>query len=168
MSTAKQSALASAALISAALIAAPGAAKAAYQQVVWEGYATNVGATAACAGVGGTGKGATYVSIYRPKILPTDTASYLSFMYLRAGITFLNTSETTVHQMHGSGTYTGIAINSRAKGFGYSGGSYSLAIAPAVVSASTEVVEIKGTINNYFNVTGCDLNFVGIYVKRID
>lgn len=137
-------------------------------QAAWEGYATNTASTAQCAGVGGTGVSDTHVSIFRPHILSTDTPTFLSIMHLRAALTLQNTSEATVHQMHGTGNYTGYGVNSRAKGFTYTGGTYTLTITPATIVASTPIVNITGTIKNVFNTAGCNVTFKGVYVKRID
>jgi hypothetical protein len=137
----------------------------------WEGYATVTASTSQCSGAGGgaggTAPGDTYVSIFRPKIAVTDSASYLSFVLLRAALTQQNTSESTVHQMNGSGNYTGFGIGSRA-GFGQYTGTYNLAITPATITASTSSVMIDGTITNFFNTTGCNVTFEGAYVARID
>jgi hypothetical protein len=138
---------------------------------VWEGFVTVTASTSQCSGAGGgaggTAPGDTYVSIFRPKIAVTDSPSYLSFVLLRAALTQQNTSESTVHQMNGSGNYTGFGIGSRA-GFGQYTGTYNLAITPATITASTPSVMIDGTITNFFNTTGCNVTFEGAYVARID
>ncbi len=153
--------------LACAMLAASGPALAKDSQLAWEGYATTTSSTAACAGIGGTGKNDTHVSIFRPHIGAKDTDTFLSMMHLRAAITFDNTSESTVHQMHGSGNYTAYGINSRAKGFSYKG-TYSLTVSPASVTAATAIVNITGTLKNYFNTAGCNVTFKGVYVKRID
>lgn len=136
-------------------------------QTAWEGYATNTASTAACSTIGGTGKSDTHVSIFRPHINANDTPTFLSMMHLRAAITFQNASESTKHQMNGAGNYTAFGINSRAKGFTYSG-TYSLTVSPNPVLSTTEVVNVTGTLNNYFNTAGCNVTFKAVYVKRID
>jgi hypothetical protein len=133
----------------------------------WEGYATVIASTPQCSGVGGTAPGDTHVSIFRPKIASTDSPTFLSFVFLRAAVTQENTSESTVPQMNGSGNYTGFAIGSRA-GFGQYTGTYNLTVTPAIVTASTPSVTIDGTITNFWNSTGCNVTFEGVYVERID
>jgi hypothetical protein len=150
--------LALAYLLSGAALAAPQA---------WEGYATVTASTAQCSGVGGTSVGDTHVSIFRPKIAVTDSSTFLSFVFLRAAVTQENTSESTVHQMNGSGNYTAFAIGSRA-GFAQYTGTYNLTITPATVTIATPSVSIDGTITNFFNTTGCNVTFEGAYVERID
>jgi hypothetical protein len=158
-----------AAVAAAATLMLGGAAWAAGDtQAAWQGYATTTASTAQCAGIGGTGVGDTHVSIFRPHIAALDTQTFLSMMHLRAAITFDNTSEATIHQMHGAGNYTGYGVNSRAKGFSYTGGTYSLTVSPASIVASTPIINITGTLNNYFNTAGCSVTFKGVYVKRID
>jgi len=94
--------------ISLAVVFLPGSALAA----PWEGYATVTASTPQCSGVIGTNPGDTYVSIFRPKVAVTDSPTFLSFVFLRAAVTQENTSESTVHQMNGSGNYTASAIAS--------------------------------------------------------
>jgi hypothetical protein len=150
--------------ISLALAFLPGPALAA--PVSWEGFAT-VTASTGCSGVPGTALGDTHVSIFRPKIASTDTPTFLSFVLLRSAFTQENASESTVHQMNGSGNYTGFAIGPRA-GFAQYSGTYKLTITPAPVTASTPSVIIDGTITHYLNATGCSVTFEGAYVQRID
>jgi hypothetical protein len=151
--------------VSLALTYLPGAALAA--PMAWEGYATVTASTAQCSGVGGTSPGDTHVSIFRPKIAATDSPTFLSFVFLRAAVTQENTSESTVHQMNGSGNYTGFLIGSRA-GFAQYTGTYHLTITPATVTVATPSVTIDGTITNFLNTTGCNVTFEGAYVERID
>jgi hypothetical protein len=132
----------------------------------WEGFAT-VTASTGCSGVAGATPGDTHVSIFRPKIASTDTPTFLSFVFLRAALTQENASESTVHQMNGSGNYTGFAIGSRAAFSQYSG-TYKLTLTPPTITAATPSVIIDGTITNYFNATGCSVTFEGAYVQRID
>jgi hypothetical protein len=135
--------------------------------LTWEGYATVTASTTQCSGIGGTAPGDTHVSIFRPKIASTDSPTFLSFVFLRGAQTQQNASEPTVHQMNGSGNYTGFAIGSRAGFAGYTG-TYSMAVTPAPVTALTPSVTIDGTITNYFNTAGCNVTFEGAYVQRID
>lgn len=138
-----------------------GGALAADTQAFWAGLAIVTGSTG-CTGVGGTGAGDVHVSVYRPKIKSTDTSSFLSLMGTVSAITFKNSSESTAHQMNGSGSYSATAINKRAKSFTYTG-SFSLTINPAPVTAATSVVTVEGTINDYFDVVGCNITFQGAY-----
>jgi hypothetical protein len=168
--------------ISLALATLPGAAVAAPS--AWEGFATITAATPQCSGINGTGTGAgvdgtatgaIHVSIFRPKIAITDSPTFLSFVFLRAALTLENASEATVPQMNGSGNYTGFGIGSRA-GFGQYAGTYNLTVVPATITAATpatisavtDAVAITGTITNFFNTTGCNVTFEGVYVQRID
>jgi hypothetical protein len=161
-------------LACALLVSVPVSAFAADTQAAWEGYMTNTKTTAACAGVGGANVGDTHASIYRPHILKTDNpSSYLSLLFLRAALGLQNLSESSAHQMKGSGKYEGFAVNGRGKSFTY-GGTFSNFTVSAFPTPAFPVVEtthdvlITGTINNLFNATGCDVSFKGIYVKRID
>jgi hypothetical protein len=150
-----------------ALASVPRAALAADTQLVWEGYATVTASTIQCSGHGGTGTGDTHVSIFRPKILSTDTPTFLSFILLRFAETMENTNESTVPQMHGLGNYAASAVDSRAK-FDKWAGTYSLTVSPPAITASTPVVLINGNIDSFENVPGCTVTFKGVYVQRID
>ncbi len=148
----------------------PGAALAA--ATVWEGYATITASTPPCSGIGGTAPGDTHVSIFRPKLCalcigPPDTPTYLSFVFLRAALTQENTSESTVHQMNGSGNYSGFLVGSHALFSQYTG-AYNLTLTPVTITAATPSVIIDGTITNFLNTTGCNVSFEGAYVQRID
>ena len=138
-------------------------------QAAWQGIATVTASTAAqCAGVGGTTVGDAMVSVFRPKIASTDTTTYLSFAFLRAAFTVENTSKSTIHQMHGAGNDDILGVDGRAK-FIDGTGTYSLSISPAAAAvATTPVITITGKINNFFDATGCNVTFTGVYAKRVD
>jgi hypothetical protein len=136
-------------------------------QLAWEGFVSNVTATASCSGVGGTTPGDISVGIFRPHINVADTPTALSLIKLRAALALTNTSEATIHQMNGAGTYSGDAIDNRAKAFTYAS-TYHFTVTPFPVLATTEVIFVTGTFNNYFGVVGCDLGIKGVFVQRID
>ena len=148
-----------------ALVSPSGSALAAPE--AWEGYATVMSSTPQCAGVEGTTQGSTHVSIFRPKIANTNSPSFLSFVFLRAALTHRNASKSTVHQMNGSGNYTGFSIGPRA-GFAQYTGTYKLTLTPATIIPTTASVTILDMITNFFNTTGCNVSFEGTYVQRID
>jgi hypothetical protein len=152
-----------AAAISLALASLPGAALAAAS--VWDGFATVTAVTPQCSGVSGAALGDTHVSVFRPKI--TGGPTFLSFVFLRGAVTQENTSETTVHQMNGSGNYSGFLVGSHAAFSQYTG-TYKITLFPATITASTPSVTIDGTINNFLNTPGCHVTFVGTYAERLD
>jgi len=133
---------------------------------VWEGFATITASTPQCSGAEGTVPGTILVSIFRPKILSTDTPTFLSAVGPRGAVDFKNTNESTVPQMHGSGNYQGFEVNNRALSTDYKG-TYSLTITPAAIITLTRVVTIAGTINNVANAAGCSVTFEGEYVRRL-
>ena len=150
------------ALVSGGVVSLPNTPRAADTQAAWEGFVTTTANTAACAGVGGSDVGDVYVSIYRPKITPTDTATFLSFIRLRAALALQNTSEATIPQMNGKGNYSGDAIDKRAKSFTYAS-TYSLTVTPYPVSLTTGLLKITGTFNDYYGNPGCNLTIEGTY-----
>lgn len=153
----------------AVAVAAPITAFAADTQTAWEGFATNTSAPpAACSTIGGTGKGDTHVSLYRPHIKSTDTPTFLSMILLRAAITFQNKDETANSQMTGSGNYGAFGINGRGKGFTYNGTFSNIVVTPSPVLATTNTVTVTGTINSFYNTPGCNVTFKGVYIKRAD
>jgi hypothetical protein len=154
-----------AAVISLSLASLPGAALAAAG--VWDGFATVFAATPQCSGVSGAAVGDTHVSVFHPLIGSTATPTHLSFVFLRGAVTQENTSETTVHQMNGSGNYSGFMVGSQA-GFSQYTGTYKITLFPATITASTPSVTIDGTINNFLNTPGCHVTFVGTYAERLD
>jgi hypothetical protein len=151
--------------VSLALVSIPGAALAA--DSVWDGFATVTAATTQCSGVGGAAPGDTHVSVFRPKIVSGEGPTFLSFVFLRAAVTQENTSEATVHQMNGSGNYSGFKVSNTA-GFSQYTGTYNLTVTPATITAATPSVTIDGTINNYLDVAGCNVTFLGSYAERLD
>jgi hypothetical protein len=151
--------------ISVALASLPGAVLAAAS--VWDGFATVTAATTKCSGVSGAAPGDTHVSVFRPKIASTEGPTFLSFVFLRGAVTHENTSEATVHQMNGLGNYSGFLVGSHAAFSQYTG-TYDITLFPAVITAETPSVTINGTINNFLNVSGCDVSFVGTYAERFD
>ncbi|MGH7060822.1 MAG: hypothetical protein ACREFH_10570 [Stellaceae bacterium] len=117
------------------------------------------------AGIGGVSAGAVHASVFRPKIRSSDTSTFISILATLSALTFENTSETTVHQMHGSGNYSGTAINDKAKTFSFSG-TYKLTVSPASVTAATTEVGIVGTLSNYFGAAGCSVSFDAFYAPE--
>jgi hypothetical protein len=166
MTTKHFSACAAAVLVSGALIFIPSVSRAADTQAAWEGFVENTAASSGCSSVSGTSVGDLYVSIYRPKILGTDTNTFLSFIRLRAALDLQNTSETTASQMNGTGNYSGDAIDNRAKSFTYNS-TYRFTVTPFPITATTNTIKITGTFNNFFNNAGCNLTIEGVYMPRV-
>jgi hypothetical protein len=155
-------------LAAAVLGCASSAAAAADTQAAWEGIMENTAASSTCAamGVGGTGAGDNHVSVYRPHINPTDTPTYLAIVFTRAEFTLQNNSETINPQMNGSGAYIATAIDGRGAPGTYKGTFSGIVVAPKPVVEGTPVVTITGTIDNYFNVAGCNVTFKAVYGKE--
>jgi len=134
-----------------------GNAGAADNAKVWEGFLKITGQIG-CTGVqGATG---THVSIYRPAL--GAGATMLSIVYLRAAISMVNTSEGSAAQMNGAGTYKGQMIGSKARLFNYNS-SYDFTVTPATVVATTPIVGIVGTIDNFLNNAGCTVTIAAKY-----
>jgi hypothetical protein len=156
--------------VAAALLLTVARVHAADTHIAWEGFLTFTGnRPAACDTTGGVANYDTHVSIYRPKLGSGDTSpTFLSILFTRAVLDLQNTSESTAHQMNGTGNYSGFAVNSKAKAFQYTGGTFNLTVTPNPVTADTNTVSITGTIANMFNTAGCNRTFKAIYVKKID
>ncbi len=152
-------------LVSGGVLLLPSPPRAADTQAAWEGFIMNTANTAACAGLTGANVGDIYVSIYRPKINSTDTATFLSFIHLRAALALQNMSEATVPQMNGTGNYSGDAIDNKAKSFTYAS-TYNFAVTPHLVTLATGIVKITGTFNNFLGNVGCNVTIEGMYMPR--
>jgi hypothetical protein len=155
-------------LATAVLGCASSAAAAADTQAAWEGIMENTAASSTCAAmaVGGSGVGDNHVSVYRPHILSTDTPTYLAIVFTRAEFTLQNSSESTRPQMKGSGAYTATAIDGRGTPGTYPGTYLNIVITPYPVLETTNVVTMTGTIDNYFNVAGCNVTFKAAFIKE--
>jgi hypothetical protein len=148
--------------VSLALAPLSSVAFAAGAQAVWEGFATSTAQTSECMGDPSAALTA-HVSIFRPKVTNSDPPTDLAFVFLRGAFTMENKSESTVLQMNGSGDYAGVTINAAAV-YDYKG-SYNLSVTPAHVTALTPVVNITGTIDNFGDITDCQVTFKGTYVN---
>jgi hypothetical protein len=139
------------------------AAQAADNHARWSGKLIVTNVTAACADVYGTDPLAFHSSVYRPKLSPDDGPTYLSILGSEAARTLENTSESSAHQMQGSGNYHASAIDSAALPFTFNG-TYSFTITPSVVTAATPTVTIVGTIHD-FVAAGCTIAFRAAYIS---
>jgi len=155
-------------LAAAVFGAGSGASVAADTQAAWIGLMENTGATSTCAtmGIGGTGVGDNHISVYRPHILPTDTPTFLSIVFTRTEFTLKNSSETSNPQMRGSGADTATIIDPRGAPGSYPGTFSGIVVTPNPVVETTNIVSITGTIDNYFNVAGCNVSFKAAYIKE--
>jgi hypothetical protein len=105
-----------------------------------------------------------YVSVYRPNIAPpppNQADEALTLVSPRSA--FLLETTATGKTLRGKVSANGIAISSRATVSSNPSGptTVALTITPAKITASTPVVQIKGTINNLFNIAGCNVSVVG-------
>ncbi len=62
--------------------------------------------------------------------------------------------------MRGKANASGLVIGSRAEA-GEAPTTVDLTITPTKITSSTPSIEITGTINNFFNDTGCNVTVVG-------
>lgn len=159
--------LAGCAWASLGLISAARPADAADTQLAWTGVVKVTASTPQCvaSGIGGVAVGTQHVSVFRPKIRSTDTATFISIVSAFSALTFGNASEATVHQMHGAGNFTGTGINGKAKPFSFSG-TYKFAISPATITAAIGEIGIVATINNYSGAAGCSVSFDAFYAPQ--
>jgi hypothetical protein len=147
---------------------ASGADAAGDSQAAWEGIMENTTASSVCAtmAVGGTGVGDNHVSVYRPHILSTDTPTYLAIVFTRTEFTLQNNSEITNPQMNGSGADLATIIDARGKPGTYAGTFSGIVVSPKPVLETTNVISMTGTIDNYFNVAGCNVTFKASFIKE--
>jgi hypothetical protein len=149
---------------SLALLSMERPAAAADTQLAWSGFMRVTKSTSQCvtAGGGGVAVGDKHVTVFRPKIRNTDTPTFISILHALSALTLENKSETTRHQMHGTGNYAGTQISGKAKVVTFSG-TYTFTISPLSITAATGEIGIVGTINGYSNVAGCSVSFDAFY-----
>jgi hypothetical protein len=157
-----------ASLATAVFACAFGPAAAADTQAAWVGLMENTASSSTCTAmaVGGASVGDNHVSVYRPHIVSTDTPTFLAIVFVRTEFTLQNNSETTNPQMNGSGADTATIIDARGKPGTYAGTFSGIVVSPKPVAETTTLVTITGTIDNYFNVAGCNVTFKAAYVKE--
>ena len=122
---------------------------------------------AACAnGAKGLAVGDLATSVYRPQLDPAEPRSGFTLIFTRASHSFF---KTTAGQMNGAGSYSGAWTSGRATtkpGGGAVTGTYSFVVTPGAVLKTTPFVTIRGTINGFGGIAGCNVKFNGAYSKR--
>jgi hypothetical protein len=106
-----------------------------------------------------TAVGNFYRSVYRPNIAPppdSQAKEALSLISERSAFILEATGKT----LRGKANASALVIGSRAEA-GEAPTTVDLTITPTKITPSTPSVEIKGTINNLFNVAGCNVTVVG-------
>ena len=68
--------------------------------------------------------------------------------------------------MRGSGNYTARWISDRATGSVPITGTYNFLISPTPVTWGTPFVLITGTITDFANIAGCNIDFRGSYERK--
>lgn len=137
--------------------------------VVWQGSVTITNLSNQCS-VGYT-VGDLATSIYRPRLNPDEPPSAVTMFSSRSAQIFFNANTSTNDQMIGKGNYNGHYIGPRAttvpnSSQGAFTGNYSFKIKPAAITEDTTSITITGTVTNFFNQTGCRVDFVGAYQPR--
>ena len=131
----------------------------AQQPAVWQGDLFITTITSTCTTEDVTAVGDFYRSVYRPNIAPppdSQADEALSLIGERNAIILEATGKT----LRGKAKASELVIFSHAEA-GQAPTTVDLTITPAKIRSSTLSVEIKGTINNFFNDTGCNVTVVG-------
>ena len=135
--------------------------------IVWQGGATITSLNTTCkTNLPGINVGDLAHSVFRPRLVGDEPSSALSLLFGRFAQAFFRTSGGG-DQMHGIGSYTGPLIRGRVTSVpGGATGTYNFKIKPAVIDATTGVITIEGTINDFGGTPGCTMKFVAAYQPR--
>jgi hypothetical protein len=133
---------------------------------VWQGDLFVKVVSTACTTQKITQPGAFYRTVYRPNLAKPphgQAAEALSVNAQRSGFII----EATGTTLRGKGAKANsLEIGSRAEVTTLAT-TVDLTITPGI-KATTAVVQISGTINNFFNVAGCNASVVGALGLRVD
>jgi hypothetical protein len=146
----------------AGMLAATGPAAA--QATVWQGFLFITSVNSTCTAQGTTAVEDYYTSVYRPNIAPPPTGQAKEALLISfgRGMSLLEAKGST---LRGKASATVTEFGSRAEYF--SGpATVDLKITPSIIKASTPVVQISGTIENFLNVTGCTAGVRGAFGLR--
>jgi hypothetical protein len=133
---------------------------------MFQGAVTLLSVTAACSAVTGLSVGGLAESHYRPRFTPSEPES--GFILRFTGSTATLFRATGNDQMRGAGNYTGQWISDRATSTGSVPitGTYNFLIIPASITWVNSFVLITGTITNFANIAGCNIDFRGSYERE--
>ena len=126
---------------------------------MWQGDLFVTTITTTCTTEDVTAVGDFYRSVYRPNIAPppdSQADEALSLISERNAIILEATGKT----LRGKANASELVIVSHAEA-GQAPTTVDLTITPAKIRSSTLSIEITGTINNFFNETGCNVTVVG-------
>jgi hypothetical protein len=162
-----------------ALAAAAGAQ--AQTPQVWQGTAfitgfTTTAAQTACTANNTASPGDDYVVVYRP-IIPGSTGNPatsdegFSFFggrngvhyFTSVGVSFAIPGNAYIIELSSHASSSQVANTTVAPAI-----PFSLHITPAAISAKTQTVTIAGFLDNFFNVTGCDIKITAALDLRVN
>jgi hypothetical protein len=146
-------------------MSAPAQAAAHNPLIVWQGAATLTSLSSACATINHK-PGDSAFSVFRPRLDPAEPKSAISFTFTRSAHAFFRSGGGS-DQMNGAGSYTSPWYSGRVTSTpGGNTGTYNFHLTPATVLATTPVVTIVGTINNFHGIVGCTVGFKGAFDRR--
>jgi hypothetical protein len=105
------------------------------------------------------------LAVFRPKLLSTDRPSGILITFRNGAL--VATSTSTALPTPNSGTYTGVLAAPDVTGVTYAGGTYSFAISPATITASTPQINISATVTKFGNQAGCTVKFKGAFLNDL-
>jgi hypothetical protein len=132
-------------------------------QVVWQGtiFVVAVSDAAAC-NTGGISVGSYFEIVFRPANIGTNGAdTKLALHSPRSAFDFVWTGKP-----FGNGITDYTSIGGTANVFTTTQKFSKTSLKPAPLAATTETVEIKGTIANFLNTPGCTASLMGAAVNR--
>jgi hypothetical protein len=122
---------------------------------VWEGdlFVTNV--TSQCTAMGIASVGEYFRAVYAPHLAAQDPPEAIALFGPKAALVLQATGGT----LRGVKNFEATHISDDA-GLGQFSGTVDYTIKPTTITATTQVVQISGTINNFGSVPGCKIGVI--------
>lgn len=152
-------------ILAAAALAANVTVAQAQQAVVWQGEAVIEFAPVACSANPDLHrrikKGDVFRAVFRPGGLPNNGADHRISFTTHRSMTGLRLTGTGA-----AGTYNGLQFNQVGSGFGVTGAYSGLALLPVAPLVTTSNLLVRGVINDFFAIAGCNIEFRAGLVLR--
>jgi hypothetical protein len=129
-----------------------------WASTVWQGQYLILSVSQPCVNQGVNNKGQVGTMIYRPIINGGDAPEGLAVVGTSASSMSLYTSLAAGGSLRGNVRSKGERISTSAN-FDSFNSTSDLQISPSVIAPDSSPVTISGTINNWFNHSGCSVKF---------
>jgi len=147
-----------------AMFAFTAGAEAQTDTTVWQGNLFFTSATETCITNGVIAPDNFALAIYRPNLNGAHAQEGLSFVFPRSA--FVVIAAGANGSLRGKATAIGSFIGAHATLSGEYPTTVDLTITPRAITATTPLVQISGTINNFFDVVGCNATISSAMLPR--